>query len=229
MSVEALYELRPPPLLHCLILALAGCMNLTRTNREDLRCRVTVAKRGKDIRSSGGNAGMKGVWGLKCGSTKIQVTESVVPLVQCQRKKKGKKICSHVVESHTAFISWRLWPTSDWFSNKKKSVSFTFPLGQTGQVKCAFFLLLWPIVAASAANDTSQHTCAQSIQRCSCVEKMSLFVYTMWSPKGFYADVVFKKMHVHYQQKLKKTSTNINDVNTFLEFFFWYFNKPLQI
>lgn len=31
---------------------------------------------------------MEGVLGLKCGSTENQATESVVPLVQCQRKKK---------------------------------------------------------------------------------------------------------------------------------------------
>lgn len=99
--------------------------------------------------------GREGVWGFEMwlnwdSSDWVSCSSRLVPT------EKNWEFSSHVVESHTAFISWRLWPTSHSHGERfptKKSVSITFPLGQMGQIKCGF-ILLWPIPVQLLQADT---------------------------------------------------------------------------
>lgn len=145
-------------------------------------------------------------------------------------EKKKKKTCCHVVESHTAFISWRLWPTSHWFSNKK-SVSFTFPLGQTGQVKWVFFFFGQTLLLLLQM--TQANTCAHSLQclRCSCVEKY-LFLTSYGHQYGHqrvYMLMLYFKTAYSLLAEMSWTSTNINYIKIHFWVFSWCFNELLQM
>lgn len=77
----------------------------------------------------------------------------------------------------------------------KKSVSFTFPLGQTGQVKCVFFSSLagrccFCCKCRKPAHSGSFHA-APAMQLC---WEISLLVYTIWC----ICCCCILKLHVHY-------------------------------
>lgn len=195
MSVEALYEAQPPLLLSRLSISWVHEFYQDKQRRSTVQSYISK----REVKTLGAvGLGWRecGVWNV--APLRFKSLSQLFLSFSANGKKKEKKICSHVVESHTAFISWRLWPTSHWFSNKKKCF-FYISTGSNGSSKMCFFF------SSSLADrccfcckwHKPAHLCsfhaAPAMQLC---WKISFFVYTMWSPKCVYADVL--KLFVHY-------------------------------
>lgn len=123
---------------------LVRCINLPRIGGRWSKVQSYISEREvKTLGAAEGSWGEKECGGLKCGWTEIQGTESVVPLVWCQRKKTENSAHTWLNLTLLSFlgVSDPLCTHMENVFQRKKSVSITFPLGQTGQIKCGFILL----------------------------------------------------------------------------------------
>lgn len=217
MSVKALDELQPPLLLSRLSISWVHESHQDKQRRSTVQSYISKGEV-KTLAAAEETLGWRecGVWNV--APLRFKSLSQLFLSFSASGKKK-RKTCSHVVESHTAFISWRLWPTSHWFFQQKKSVSFTFPLGQMGQVKYVLFCFLakrccfcckW----RKRAHSLSVHT---RLRR-SCVEKR-LCLFTPSGHQKVYMLMLYFKAAYSLLAEMKWVPTNINQINTFLRFF----------
>lgn len=90
---------------------------------------------------------------------------------------------------------------------QKKSVSITFPLGQTGQIKCGF-ILLWPIPVQLMQADTLMLILCDDWDAAAVINVFFLHPYGLYKANRLMSLSVVNmlKLHVKKQKNIKVPS-----------------------